>query len=163
MRKGRWAVAGRERERRRRCSYLCACARGRLHKGARVAWVLFEMRTLSKAASEKRPDETRKDTSAPGTHVSRREKGGGGAAGEREKRARKMLVHPFPRPSFPPRCLIPSQSSPNEWPLQRFLLYASQFSCRSFLCSLIFIRCWNVDGSPAMLSRNTCNGGRYFF
>lgn len=50
------------------------CEGGRLNKGARVAWVLFEMRTLSKAASEKRPDETRKDTSAPGTRVSRREK-----------------------------------------------------------------------------------------
>lgn len=38
-------------------------ARGAVNKGARVAWVLFEMRTLSKAASEKRPDERRKDTS----------------------------------------------------------------------------------------------------
>lgn len=46
-----------------RCSYLRACAReGRWNKGARVAWVLFEMRTLSKPASEKRPDERRKDT-----------------------------------------------------------------------------------------------------
>lgn len=38
----------------------CAAA----NKGARVAWVLFEMRTLSKEASEKRRgDERRKDTS----------------------------------------------------------------------------------------------------
>ncbi|KAG7213501.1 hypothetical protein KM043_002771 [Ampulex compressa] len=29
--------------------------------GARVAWVLFEMRTLSKAASEKRPDGRRRE------------------------------------------------------------------------------------------------------
>lgn len=43
-----------------RARSTCAAA---ANKGARVAWVLFEMRTLSKAASEKRRDERRKDTS----------------------------------------------------------------------------------------------------
>lgn len=63
-----------------------------MNKGARVAWVLFEMRTLSKAASEKRPDETRKDTSAPGTRVSRREK-----RETSKKNAGCLLPASFPR------------------------------------------------------------------
>lgn len=42
-----------------RARSTCAAA---ANKGARVARVLFEMRTLSKAASEKRRDERRKDT-----------------------------------------------------------------------------------------------------
>lgn len=39
------------------------CEGGTGTKSARVACVLFEMRTLSKAASEKGPNERRKDTS----------------------------------------------------------------------------------------------------
>lgn len=74
-------------------------ARGAANKGARVAWVLFEMRTLSKAASEKRPDERRKDTSVcwdmvcvpEGEKQSRK-------MGEREEKVR-VFHHPLGHPS----------------------------------------------------------------
>lgn len=74
-------------------------ARGAANKGARVAWVLFEMRTLSKAASEKRPDERRKDTSVcwdmvcvpEGEKQSRK-------IGEREEKVR-VFHHPLGHPS----------------------------------------------------------------
>ena len=158
-------------------------ARGAANRGARVAWVLFEMRTLSKAASEKRPDERRKDTSVlwDTPRYTADEEEQTGRTREREAKVR-VFYHPLghpPQTSGPGKgfcfthCNFPVGASyaslvslSFSLPLSLFCTFFSNFFCPfpSFFF-VRFIQRWNVDGNAhtVALSRNICNCGRYFF